>query len=178
MVAEVAMSCRWTIGALFFCAISLHAATSDLALATALAGEGDWSACRLECRRVVVAHPGHTEAARLLARAETELAGVKPAPPWWKRLGALPVKGLVGFYRLAVAPALGSRCVLEPSCSRYSMQAALERGWLGLPMTADRLIREPSVVNEGAHPITDAQGRIRYADPVSDHVGGSVKSEE
>jgi hypothetical protein len=37
-------------------------------------------------------------------------------------------------------------------------------------MTADRLIREPSVVQEAARPVVDAQGKIRYADPVEDHL--------
>lgn len=39
-------------------------------------------------------------------------------------------------------------------------------------MTGDRLIREPSVVLEGAHPVSDVEGGIRYADPVADHLGG------
>lgn len=163
----------WGIVFLFFGAFSIHAATSELALATALAEEGDWTACRLECRRVEAVAPGRPETRQLLARAESELTRARPAPSRWKRLGALPVKGLVGFYRLAISSAIGSRCVLEPSCSAYSLQAARERGGLALPMTGDRLIREPSVVNEGAKPVTDSQGRIRYADPVSDHVGGA-----
>ncbi len=164
---------RGTVFLLFF-AISLHAAPSDLALANALAEEGDWIACIRECRRVEAAQPANAEVTQLRARAESQWVRVKPPPSWWKRIGAWPIKGLVGFYRVAVASAIGSRCVLEPSCSRYSLQAAQERGWLALPMTGDRLIREPSVVNEGAHPVTDAQGGIRYADPVSDHVGGGT----
>lgn len=161
----------WRIVVLFVGTCSLHAATSEVALATALAGEGDWQACLRECRRVELAHPGQTEVAQLRALAEAQMVRGNPPSPWWRQLGAWPVKWMVGFYRMAVAPALGSRCVLDPSCSRYSLQAARERGWLGLPMTGDRLIREPSVVNEGAHPVTDVQGRVRYADPVSDHVG-------
>jgi putative component of membrane protein insertase Oxa1/YidC/SpoIIIJ protein YidD len=161
------------IGLLLFCASSLHAATADLALAKSLAEEGDWSACQHECLRAELACPGNPEAMRLYATAKTKLARIEHPLSWWKRLGILPVKGMVGFYRMAVAPALGSRCVLEPSCSRYSMQAARERGWLGLPMTGDRLIREPTIVALGTHPVTNTQGRIHYADPVSAHAGAS-----
>ncbi|MDP6490236.1 MAG: membrane protein insertion efficiency factor YidD [Kiritimatiellia bacterium] len=79
---------------------------------------------------------------------------------------------MVGFYRIVVAQSIGSRCVLEPSCSTYSLQAARERGWLGIPMTGDRLIREPSVVHAKEHPVGVINGRTHYADPVSDHIGG------
>jgi putative component of membrane protein insertase Oxa1/YidC/SpoIIIJ protein YidD len=150
-----------------------YAAASELDLARALYAEGDWPACRIECLRVEAAHPGDPEALRLRALAESATGSMRPAA-WWKRLGALPATAMVGLYRLVVAPAIGNRCVLEPSCSRYSLQAARERGWLGLPMTADRLIREPSVVAAGEKPVADARGRIRYADPVSDHVGGKA----
>ena len=159
-------------GILFFCAPVLWADSARLTLANELFEERDWSACALECRRIEGLQAGDAEAARLRERAEAQRKGNAVSRPWWKKVGAWPVKGLVGFYRLTIAPAIGSRCILEPSCSAYSLQAARERGWLGLPMTADRLIREPSVVNEGAHPVTDAQGKIRYADPVKDHVGG------
>lgn len=161
----------WGIGLLLFGSLSLHAATPELSLAKALAKENDWAACRNECRRIELANPDNTEATRLRKTAETEIANASPPAPLWKRIGALPVKGMVFFYRTAIAPALGSRCVLEPSCSRFSMQAARERGWLGLPMTGDRLIREPTIVSLGSHPITNAQGRVHFKDPVNDHVG-------
>lgn len=163
-------------GILFFFVLSSGAVASDqLALAATLAEEGDWPACLVECRRVEALNPGCPEVAGLRARAQAELARVQPGSPWWKRVGALPVKGLVGFYRVAIASALGNRCVLEPSCSAYSLQAARERGWLGWPMTGDRLIREPSVVQAGEKPVADGRGGVRYADPVSDHVGGGER---
>ncbi len=167
----------WGIGFLVLCAVPFRAAAADLALARALFEEGDWPACRVECRRMEAAHPGHEEAVRLRARAEAQARGIPSGGAWWNRLGAWPVRGLVGFYRAVVASAIGNRCVLEPSCSRYSLQAARERGWLGLPMTADRLIREPSVVEAAEKPVTDSRGFIRYADPVSDHVGGKRDAE-
>jgi len=158
------------------CAAAVTAGASELDLARALFDEGDWTACRVECGRVEAAQPGHVEAARLRAVAEAK-AGLAPAasPGLWRRIGAWPVRGLVGLYRTVVAGSIGNRCVLTPSCSAYALQAARERGWLGLPMTADRLIREPSVVVAAEQPVTDARGAIRYADPVSDHIGGGER---
>ncbi len=143
-----------------------------LALARELAAEGDWVACRYECRRVEMAAPEFAAPAReLRGQAEHKLAIKRRQASWWTRLGALPVKAMVGFYRLMVAPALGARCVLEPSCSHFSMQAARECGWLGLPMTGDRLIAEASMVVARHQPVTNAMGEVRFADPVSDHIG-------
>lgn len=152
-------------------ACSLFAKPVDLRLAQDLFEERDWVGCVIECRRVEAAEPGHAEAARLRLAAEKAQRSEVRSKTWLRRVGEWPVRGMVAFYRVAVAPAIGSRCVLEPSCSRYSLEAARKNGWLGLPMTGDRLIREPSVVLEGAHPVVDAQGKIRYADPVEDHIG-------
>ncbi len=168
----------WGIGLLLFGSLSLHAATPELSLAKALAKENDWAACLHECRRIELANPGNTEVIGLRKTAEAEVEKSNPPSPVWRRIGALPVRGMVFFYRTAIAPALGSRCLLEPSCSRYSMQAARERGWLGLPMTGDRLIREPTIVSLGAHPVTNAQGRVHFMDPVTDHVGLGTKGGE
>ncbi|MFO7535377.1 MAG: membrane protein insertion efficiency factor YidD [Kiritimatiellia bacterium] len=160
-----------SVGLLIFFALPLHAATSELAMANALFQEGDWAGCVTECRRVEAAEPGHQDAVRLRGDAEKRLRGSVRQNGWWRRAGEWPVKGLVGFYRFAVAPAIGSRCILEPSCSRYAMESARQAGWLSIPMMGDRLIREPSVVQEAARPVRDAGGGIRYADPVADHVG-------
>lgn len=141
---------------------STASASATAALANALMEEGDARAARIERRR-----------AELLA---DPAAAPSEAPPWlaadraWS-LGAMPVRAMVGFYRAFIGPALGHRCILDPSCSNYALQAARERGWLGLPMTADRLIREPSVIALRERIVTDAQGKVRIADPVSDHIG-------
>lgn len=83
-------------------------------------------------------------------------------------LAALPARSIVAFYKVAIAPAIGSRCSLTPSCSAYFLTAGRRHGWLAFPMLADRLVREPSVILEGAHPIDDGH-RLRYADPVEAH---------
>jgi len=82
---------------------------------------------------------------------------------------SLPGRGIVTFYRTAIGPAIGSRCDLEPSCSEYFLQASRAHGLLGIPIMADRFVREPSVVSAKERPVVMPSGRIRYADPLSDH---------
>ncbi len=84
-------------------------------------------------------------------------------------LAALPSKWIVKFYRAQIGPAIGSRCDLLPSCSEYFSQASRSHGLLGIPIMADRFIREPSVVSAAENPVTMSDGHIRYPDPVSDH---------
>lgn len=75
---------------------------------------------------------------------------------------------IVRFYRRNIGPAIGQRCVLHPSCSEYFMQAGRAHGVLGLPLIADRLVREPGVASRAEHPV-QVGGHVRYADPVKDH---------
>jgi len=84
-------------------------------------------------------------------------------------MAALPGQWVVAFYRAQIGPAIGSRCDLLPSCSEYFLQASRAHGLLGVPLMADRFVREPSVVSAREQPVTMPDGRIRYADPVSDH---------
>lgn len=88
-----------------------------------------------------------------------------PAEGGWL---SLPGKAIVAFYRFAIRPAIGSRCSLTPSCSSYFREAAITHPFLALPLIGDRLVREPSVVKSGCHPIEYA-GRLSYADPLHDH---------
>ncbi len=81
---------------------------------------------------------------------------------------AWPARGIVALYKAAVAPAIGSRCSLSPGCSTYFLEAGRKHGLLAFPMIADRLVREPSVVIQGAQPIHDGR-KLRYADPVAAH---------
>jgi hypothetical protein len=82
---------------------------------------------------------------------------------------SLPGKWIVQFYRAQIGPAIGSRCDLLPSCSEYFKQASHAHGLLGIPIMADRFVREPSVVAAKEKPVVMPSGRIRYADPLSDH---------
>ena len=76
--------------------------------------------------------------------------------------------GVVGFYRLFVGPAIGDRCVLEPSCSQYYLEASRKHGILGVPMITDRFVREP-VESNSPRRIRMPDGSWRHPDPVSDH---------
>ena len=161
----------WPAVCLILLMLGVGAAAAELALARELAEEGDGAACVAECLRVERLYPAQAAQATQLRRAIRADRG--PAVPrrWWRTLGSLPVRALVAFYRTTVAPALGSRCLLTPSCSAYSLQAARERGWVSIPMTADRLIREPTVTHARAVPVTMPSGEILFADPISDHIG-------
>lgn len=79
-----------------------------------------------------------------------------------------PGEWVVHFYRRQISPALGHRCSLCPSCSEYFLQASRAHGWRGLPLIADRLAREPSVVQAAERPVRVGE-RTAYADPLQDH---------
>lgn len=53
------------------------------------------------------------------------------------RVIALPLRGLIWFYRVAVSPWTGANCRFQPTCSDYAEQAlrrygAARGGWLAL----------------------------------------------
>ena len=127
---------------------ALAAAHEDLAERVALC-EGSWS------------EADRADAARL-ARAEAA-----PAPRGG--VGGWLARRVVGFYRAFVGPAIGARCALEPSCSRYFLLAARKHGLLGVPMTADRFVREPVVSAPDRPWVRNAEGAWRHPDPVEDH---------
>ncbi len=79
-----------------------------------------------------------------------------------------PVRWIVALYRANIRPAIGSRCSLTPSCSEYFLQAGREHTLLAFPLVADRLVREPGVVQAAEHPVLGPE-TIRYADPLADH---------
>jgi len=94
-------------------------------------------------------------------------------PPTLATLGresvTIPAQAFISLYRTQISPAIGARCSLEPSCSEYFVQAVKKHGLLGAPLIADRFVREPDVFKAREKPIVMLDGRIRYADPVSDH---------
>jgi putative component of membrane protein insertase Oxa1/YidC/SpoIIIJ protein YidD len=81
---------------------------------------------------------------------------------------ARPAEWIVGFYRAQIAPAIGHRCSLDPSCSEYFLQAGRAHGWLGVPLIGDRLIRESGVVQAAESPI-ERDGRTLFQDPLELH---------
>jgi putative component of membrane protein insertase Oxa1/YidC/SpoIIIJ protein YidD len=83
----------------------------------------------------------------------------KPHSPNW----------IIRFYRSQISPAIGDRCVLEPSCSEYFHQAHQHHGLKSFPMIADRFFREPEVSHKKKYPVVMPSGQIRYRDPVENH---------
>ena len=95
-------------------------------------------------------------------------AECRPAAAAGHRATARPGEWVVRFYRSQIRPAIGARCALEPSCSEFFLQASRAHGLLGIPMEADRLVRESSVIQAAERPVWDGE-RTRYQDPVSAH---------
>lgn len=80
----------------------------------------------------------------------------------------LPGQWMIGFYRSQIRPVLGERCQMVPNCSEYARQAFDKHGALGVAIIGDRFFREPSVVAAAERPMV-INGRLCYADPLSDH---------
>jgi putative component of membrane protein insertase Oxa1/YidC/SpoIIIJ protein YidD len=96
-------------------------------------------------------------------RAECRI--VQPRRP---RYLTRPAAWLIRFYQDQISPAIGNRCSLVPSCSRYAQQAISRHGIGGIPMIGDRFVREPSVVAAQVNPVLE-NGHRRYRDPIEDH---------
>jgi len=80
----------------------------------------------------------------------------------------LPAQWVILFYQTQIGPAIGQRCSLHPSCSRYAQQALNQFGIWGIGFIGDRMIREPEVVAQKSKPVI-LEGRIKYLDPLEDH---------
>jgi putative component of membrane protein insertase Oxa1/YidC/SpoIIIJ protein YidD len=80
----------------------------------------------------------------------------------------LPGRWLVAFYQTQIGPAIGQRCQMKPSCSEYARQALVRHGLLGIPLIADRLVREPSIAEKGRRTVT-IRDVVFICDSVSDH---------
>ncbi len=113
---------------------------------------------------------------RDLADAHTCIAAIE-GPHKARGPGAWLAAGVVGFYRFFVGPAIGNRCVLEPSCSQYFLEAGRKHGIVGVPMIADRFVREP-VVSASDRWVRRPDGTWRHPDPVSDHDGWFTEEAE
>lgn len=55
---------------------------------------------------------------------------------------AAPLLGAIRFFQEYISPTDGARCQFSPTCSAFGHQAIHRHGpWLGVLMTADRLMR-------------------------------------
>ena len=74
------------------------------------------------------------------------------------RLLALPMLGLVWFYRLAISPWLGNNCRYDPSCSEYTMDALRIHGaFRGSWLAAKRIGRCHPWGGSGYDPVPEKQ---------------------
>lgn len=62
---------RIVLGALFLLIVGSFAASANPSLAIALFEEGNWKACRTECRRIILETPANSQILLLMAMAET-----------------------------------------------------------------------------------------------------------
>lgn len=157
-------------------------------LTVELLAEGNYSACIVECKRILISDPKSEIALRLLSAAELKsemniaadspTAGTAKVPVIARSsITGRPVQWLISFYRSQISPAIGQRCSLTPSCSEYGMQSLKKHGVLGVAMIGDRLIREPDVVAEKPAPVRIGN-RWFYTDAVSEHDWWMTSSQE
>jgi putative component of membrane protein insertase Oxa1/YidC/SpoIIIJ protein YidD len=115
---------------------------------------------------------------RLVAAGGYADLAALPVPVWWDTSAPLDVLSVavVRLYQTAISPHRAGACPMEPSCSRYGLQALHEAGWFqGWLMTLDRLfLRE----NPGmaAHVVwIEVDGVPRPFDPPAfDDLSGEV----
>ena len=149
-----------------------------VALVAELLGEGAAGEAVAEAARLRADMPDAADAALVALAPFLSAPGdsardtaESPTPQATPRggVGGWLARRVVGFYRLFIGPAIGDRCVLEPSCSRYCLQATRKHGIVGVPMTADRFIREPNASAPDRPWVRTPSGQWRHPDPVKDH---------
>jgi putative component of membrane protein insertase Oxa1/YidC/SpoIIIJ protein YidD len=97
----------------------------------------------------------------------TEQRRAQPPAPRIGIIGGI-ARAIIGFYQNQIGPGIGQRCAMYPSCSHYSLEACRRYGLVGIPMTADRLIRESDHIRYRINPI-QRNGRELYHDPTEHH---------
>ncbi|MBP5543872.1 MAG: membrane protein insertion efficiency factor YidD [Kiritimatiellae bacterium] len=102
------------------------------------------------------------------ARPDSQALSCVKAKAQRRGPGAAFARAVVRLYRGFIASAIGARCVLEPSCSQYFLEASRKHGILGIPMIADRFVREPPE-SHSDRLIRTKSGQWRHHDPVEDH---------
>lgn len=83
----------------------------------------------------------------------------------WLRM---PMLGVITLYQRQISPAIGSRCSMHPSCSAFALDACRQYGLLGIPITANRLVRETDHIRYRKNPVLIG-GQMKYYDPVQHH---------
>jgi Uncharacterized conserved protein len=97
--------------------------------------------------------------------AQNELISIQKADT---SLGGSFLINAVRFYQNYISPVKEARCPMNPSCSAYSIQAIKKHGFfLGIMMTADRLIHEGDEIHYATAIIKDKS--VRFYDPVNNN---------
>ena len=96
----------------------------------------------------------------------------------WSRVARrAPVKGTdpvrlsasawIRVFQRFVSPVDGPSCTYFPNCSAYGLQAIEKHGLLiGIPMTAERVMRNHRPDNPARDPLCEHEGQYYYLDPV------------
>jgi putative membrane protein insertion efficiency factor len=89
----------------------------------------------------------------------------------------LPAYGWIRIFQKFISPVDGESCNFHPSCSNYGLQAIEEHGLLlGVPMTAERVIRDHHPKNPARYPLYEKRGEFYYWDPVKSKNKGKQTS--
>jgi putative membrane protein insertion efficiency factor len=79
----------------------------------------------------------------------------------------LSAYGWIRIFQRFISPVDGESCSYHPSCSAYGLHAIEKHGLvLGLPMTAERVMRSHSPENPARYPLYESEGNFYYWDPV------------
>ena len=144
-----------------------------VALVAELLDEGASAEASVEAARLRADMPEVADAALAPLAAALAQAGATPASPAAPAsrggVGGWLARRVVWFYRTFVGTAIGDRCVLQPSCSRYFLEASRRHGLLGIPMITDRFVREPAASAPDRPWVRMPSGEWRHPDPVEDH---------
>jgi len=83
--------------------------------------------------------------------------------------------GWIRIFQRFISPVDGASCTYHPSCSTYGLQAIEEHGlFLGIPMTAERVMRDHNPENSARYPLYEKEGSFYYWDPVKSKKGGKA----
>ena len=86
-------------------------------------------------------------------------------PP--SRFLEVPAIALIHFFQQYVSPVDGPSCSFYPTCSSYGLESIRKHGLLlGIPMTAERIIRNHRPDDPDRYSVIEISGTPYYGDPV------------
>jgi putative membrane protein insertion efficiency factor len=79
----------------------------------------------------------------------------------------IPAYAAIRLFQRFVSPVDGPSCSYYPTCSAYALQAIEKHGlFLGIPMGAERIMRNHRPGDPARYPLHEHQGKYYYLDPV------------